>query len=258
MALLGLLTDFGTQDAFAGIMKAVIYSLSPGATVVDISHGVPPRDVAAGALMLESAFPYFPGGSVFAAVIDPGVGTSRQALLMEGGGYFFVAPDNGLLTLAARRIGTVKLYSVTCGKYFLPAVSSTFHGRDIFAPVAAYLLNGVSPGEFGEEIREMVTLPFPEVTCGEERLEGEIVAIDRFGNLISNIRVEHLKGRPLRTVLFRHQRHEGVACSYEEGGGKPWSALFNSSGALELFVYGASASEALCAGRGEAVTAELA
>src|SRR5262244_337958 len=153
--IVSLLTDFGTRDAFVGIMKGVILGINPAVTLVDLSHDIPPQDVTAGALILRSAAAFFPPGTIHVAVVDPGVGSARRALLVETHNAFFVGPDNGLLSLAAPADTVVRIVHLTNAEYFLAARSHTFHGRDVFAPVAAYLSLGRAPEHFGPAVCTM-------------------------------------------------------------------------------------------------------
>ncbi|MFO7912286.1 MAG: SAM-dependent chlorinase/fluorinase, partial [Desulfotignum sp.] len=150
-----LLTDFGDIDPFAGILKGVILSINPKAVIVDLCHKIPPQDIGYGAVMLDTAMDYFPGGTIFCAVVDPGVGSSRRPVLVETSDYFMVGPDNGLLWQAARRNTIKNVVHLTRSRYFLSSISQTFHGRDIFAPVAAHLSAGVLPAAFGDTAQEL-------------------------------------------------------------------------------------------------------
>ncbi len=188
-----LLTDFGLRDNFVGAMKGVILSINPGVTIVDITHEVPPQDVLAAAFLLDTAWPYFPPGSIHVAVVDPGVGTARRAIAVETSRAVFLAPDNGLLTPVLRSGDVRRIVSLTNPRYWLPQVSSTFHGRDIFAPVAAHLSLGVPLEELGVAVDDPVLLDWP---CPSKLPDGTIVGhilhIDRFGNLITDIKAEDL------------------------------------------------------------------
>ena len=179
-----LLTDFGSRDPYVGMMKGVIAGICPEANVIDVTHEVPPQDVRVGAFFLERAARYFPPGTVHVAVVDPGVGTTRAPIALEAAGQFFVGPDNGLLCLAAARYRAVRLED---RRFFLPRVSTTFHGRDVFAPVAARIAQGEELKQFGPSLRRIVKIPWPRPRRGKRAIAGEIVAIDRFGNLITNL-----------------------------------------------------------------------
>src|SRR5262249_29043234 len=161
--IVSLLTDFGTRDAFVGTMKGVILRINPAVTLVDLSHDVPPQDVVAGALVLRSAAAFFPPGTIHVAVVDPGVGSARRALLVETRDAFFVGPDNGLLSLAAPAEAVVRIIQLTNAEYFLEHPSHTFHGRDIFAPTAAHVSLCQAPERFGPAVPTMARLTLPEV-----------------------------------------------------------------------------------------------
>ena len=186
-----LLTDFGLQDAFAGILKGVILSINPHATIVDLSHGVRPQDILHGAFLLLTAQGYFPRGSIFCAVVDPGVGGGRRPVLIKTNQYYFVGPDNGLLWQAAQKNGIQSAVHLTQGAYFLEKISSTFHGRDIFAPIAAHLSLGVEMCKLGspvnDPVKELVHLDLPLPEKQENSLILTVLDIDIYGNITLNI-----------------------------------------------------------------------
>ncbi len=183
-----LTTDFGLKDPYVAEMKAAILSILPNAIIVDITHDVAKFNIRMGAYVLASAVPYFPKGSVHVAVVDPGVGTRRRSIVMQTKRGFFVGPDNGILVLAAEKEGVTSVNELANPRFMLPQVSNTFHGRDVFAPAAAHLLNGVKPSEFGSEIPEAVKPEFARVTRRNGVLVGEVLHVDGFGNIITNIR----------------------------------------------------------------------
>jgi S-adenosyl-L-methionine hydrolase (adenosine-forming) len=187
-----LTTDFGLKDPYVAEMKAVILSICPNATVVDVTHEVEKFSVRMGAYMLALAAPYFPLGSVHVAVVDPDVGTQRRPLIVQTAHSFFVGPDNGLLFLAAEAQGIKHIYEIVNQQFMLPHVSSTFHGRDIFAPAAAHLANGVPAKEFGPEITDVTKPKFTKVTRVKDSLFGEVLHVDSFGNIITNVRAKDL------------------------------------------------------------------
>jgi hypothetical protein len=195
-SIITLLTDFGTRDAYVAAMKGVILGLNPQAVLVDLTHEVPPQDILAGAFILAEAAPYFPEGAIHLAVVDPGVGTGRRGLAARARGRFWVGPDNGLLSLALGGAPEATIVSLTNPACFRPEVSATFHGRDIFAPVAAHLSLGVDLARLGPIIRDPVALPIAEPVFTPAEARGEIIYVDRFGNLVSN-----LPGRQLATWL---------------------------------------------------------
>jgi S-adenosyl-L-methionine hydrolase (adenosine-forming) len=189
--IITLLTDFGQRDGYVAAMKGVMLGLDPAAKLVDISHEVEPQNVAAGTFILESHFRYFPAGTVHVAVVDPGVGSERAALACYGDGHFFVAPDNGLLDFC-RSFSDLQTVRLTQKKFWRETISSTFHGRDIFAPVAAHLARGEPLPHLGEPFVLQRKLPPLQCQIEGKVLQGQIAYIDRFGNLISNISEQHL------------------------------------------------------------------
>lgn len=226
-----LLTDFGSRDPFVGMMKGVIAGICPEANVIDITHDVPPQDIRLGAFFLGRAARYFPPGTVHVAVVDPGVGTSRHRIAVASGGQFFVGPDNGLLSLAATHRSAVL---VSRRSYFLPQVSNTFHGRDVFAPVAAHIARGVPLARFGPEKRRIVGLRWPKPTQTKVGLLGEIVSVDHFGNLITNIEPEHwksLRGARLSAGVLHHAK---LSKTYEAVKVGELAVLFGGYGLLEI------------------------
>lgn len=194
MALITLTTDFGLHDHYVGAMKGVILGIVPGAGIVDISHEIEPQNVRHAAFVLRHAFPWFPPCTIHVVVVDPGVGTRRRILLARYAGQFVLAPDNGILTWVHRDFEGEALFEVENRKYFHPQVSNTFHGRDIFAPVAAHLAAGAAPQSFGPraESPELLSLPH-RAEFHDNKLCGRIIHNDRFGNLITNIHQEQLE-----------------------------------------------------------------
>lgn len=195
MRAITLTTDFGADDWFVGAMKAVILGIHPRASVVDLTHGIAPGDLRAGAFALMAGCRYFPKGTVHVAVVDPGVGGPRRAIAARTANGFFVGPDNGVLSWALRleKIETIRLLENR--DYFLDPVSRTFHGRDIFAPVAAHLSRGLPVRRLGRELEDYVRLPWPQATKRPGQVRGEVVHLDRFGNAITNIQAELLSGQ---------------------------------------------------------------
>lgn len=254
--LIALMTDFGLKDPFAGIIKGVILGINPSAQIVDVCHEINRGDIPAASFALSSAFPYFPDGTIFTIVIDPGVGGERKAIAAEVDGKLIVCPDNGIVTWVLHSHPLVKAVELSNPKYFLPEVSDTFHGRDIFAPVAAHLSNGVPLEEFGPQISDLVTFPIPEVTGGDRSIHGEIVYVDRFGNLVTNVSREQLKpwqGKsgfgPVR-IHVGSAEIEGINRTYSDVPKGRAVAVFGSSGFLEMAVNGGSAQATLGASVG--------
>ncbi|MBX6422493.1 S-adenosyl-l-methionine hydroxide adenosyltransferase family protein [Thermosulfurimonas sp. F29] len=236
-----LLTDFGLRDHYVGVMKGVILSRVPEAVLVDLTHEIPPQNVRAAAYELAVSWSYFPEGSVFLCVVDPGVGTARRALAAVIEGRFFVGPDNGLLTLVLRRHGAFEIRAVEAERFSLPGASTTFHGRDLFAPVAAEILRGRPLRDFGPRIEDPVLLPFPEPEPVPGGWRARVLRVDRFGNLILNLSVRELPFGSFRVEV--EGRRVPLARTYAEvPEGEPL-ALIGSDGFLEIAVNRGSAAE---------------
>jgi S-adenosylmethionine hydrolase len=199
--IITLTTDFGLTDPYVAEMKAVILQICPAATIVDVTHQIEKFNIRMGAYILASASPYFPEGTIHVAVIDPGVGTRRKAILIEAQKSFFVGPDNGVLALAAKNQGIEHVYEITNPKLMLPKISDTFHGRDIFAPAAAHLAKGTPPSEFGPEICKIVTPKFTKIIRRKDVVIGEVVHVDGFGNIITNFREKELESMEIKGII---------------------------------------------------------
>jgi S-adenosylmethionine hydrolase len=240
-----LTTDFGYRDPFAGIMKGVILRICPAARIIDLSHGVPPQDIWAAALILRSSVPYFPQGTIHVAVVDPEVGSPRKALLMEADGSFFVGPDNGVFSLALEQKPVQAIFELSNERYHLNPTSRTFHGRDIFAPVAAHLAAGVPGDEFGPRVTSFHRLRWPQAKRLANSIEGEIVYVDGFGNLITNIAEKEVLGLGKKelTVAFAGNTIRGLAPTYSSKADSNYIALINSWGLLEIALFKASATQ---------------
>lgn len=237
--LITLITDYGYKDPFVGTMKGVIFGINPDCRIIDLSHGVPPQDLLAGALVLRCSVPYFPRGTVHLAVVDPGVGTNRRPLLIESEGHFFIGPDNGVLSFATEGKNLDQIVELSNGTYHLKPTSTTFHGRDIFAPVAAYLSLGIPAEDFGAPVKDFTRLPWPRVAKTGFSIQGEIIYIDSFGNLITNIHERDLTERRLEDVRISvgALTIDGLQPNYASGDGRGYAALINSWGLLELSLY---------------------
>jgi hypothetical protein len=254
--LITLLTDFGHQDGYVGSMKGIILGINPQVNLVDISHDLPPQDVAAGAFILQSVFPYFPPRTIHLAVVDPGVGTSRKAVAVRCREQYWVGPDNGIFNLIVNGRADLQAVILENPAFFLPEIAATFHGRDIFAPVAAHLSRGVSLFAFGPPLSALQPLDFPEPAIGPETIQGRIIYVDHFGNLVSNIRgaqVEALlKKAPLVLQVGRTQIRRLVR-TYAEAPPGELIALAGSHGYLEIACVQGNAAQVLQAARGTAV-----
>ena len=249
--IITLTTDFGTSDAYVGIMKGVILGINPDVRVVDLTHAIPPQAIQDAALSIHSAHRYFPEGTIHTIVVDPGVGSNRRAVVCQTDRAFFVCPDNGILTYLLHEIEntagqSIRAVAIQNQTYFLPVVSNTFHGRDIFAPVAAHLSLGVPPANIGPPVEDLVQLPIPIPEVSGNTIIGQIVKFDRFGNAITNISESVLAGigttyeiRGGSTRLTRLNR------AYAESGiGKPL-AIIGSLGVLEIAIHGGNAEVSL-------------
>ena len=253
MAIITLLTDFGTRDGYTAAMKGVILGIAPGATLVDITHEVAPQDVAEAAFVLSTCWRCFPPGTIHVVVVDPGVGSERRRIGVSAERHLFVAPDNGVLSMALVGASLQRMVSLENDRLFLPAVSATFHGRDVFAPVAAHLANGTPLAQAGPPVPDLVRLPQAAPRpAGTDAWEGEVVAVDRFGNLITNIPEALVGGRHTRVSLCGKEI-EGVVPYYAQTQPGELLALIGSSGSLEVAVNQGSAAGRLGAGRGTPV-----
>jgi len=245
MAVVALLTDFGLKDGFVGAVKAVVLSTNPSARIVDLSHEVTPFDVLEGALILKAHYRYFPEGTVFLAVVDPGVGSERLPVVVETPRYLFVGPMNGLFDLVLKEEPNFKAYKIE--RFTLPAVNATFHGRDVFAPVAGHLSRGLPPEQVGPPVEYAFLLNYPEPKDLGGRVEGEVVYFDRFGNAVTSVPC----GR-YEAVVFRGERYP-VVPYFALGDGRRPSGVCGSFGLMELFLKERSLKDELCVRKGEKV-----
>ena len=253
--LITLTTDFGLRDPFVGIMKGVMLSICPSARLVDLTHEVPPQDIVAGGLALEAAAPFFPAGTVHLAVVDPGVGTGRRGIAVRAGGSFLVGPDNGLFTWALEGPGWTAV-SLTAPEYRLAEVSRTFHGRDVFAPAAAYLASGVPLERLGPVVADPERLLRPGCRLEGAQLVGEVLDADRFGNLLTSIpaaRLDEVPGAGGVVVEVGGRLVHGPVDAYDEGAAGAPAFIVGSTGRLEIFVKAGSARDHLAARRGTIV-----
>jgi S-adenosylmethionine hydrolase len=250
--VVALLTDYGLQDPYAGLLKGVLLCVNPLARIVDLTHEVPPQDVREGSRVLSAAVPYFPTGTIFVAIVDPGVGTRRAILGVETDRHFFLAPDNGLLGFLRR--GARRIVQVQESKYFRTPVSQTFHGRDIFAPVAGHLSRGLDLAKFGPVTRKMTSLDdgAPSLTA-DGALRGEVVSIDRFGNLITNIPGDLLPDARRVRITVGRRVLRSLSRSYADVRKGNLLALVGSTGHLEISVNQGSARAAAGIRRGDRV-----
>jgi hypothetical protein len=238
--IITLTTDFGLKDPYAAEMKAAILGICPNAAIVDITHEIEKFSTRMGAYVLASAVPYFPKGTIHVAVVDPGVGTRRRPILIQTQQGFFIGPDNGLLILAAEHQGINRIHEITNPRLMLPRVSSTFHGRDVFAPAAAHLANGVHPTEFGPEISDAVRPEFTKVTLRKGVLVGEVLHVDNFGNIITNIgekEIARIRMKDVVHVELPNQKLKLKLCkAYGEAKPQEPLALIGSHNYLEIAI----------------------
>ncbi len=257
---IALLTDFGFKDSYVGVMKGVIRGICDDADIIDLSHNIVPQDIAEAAFVLAASYRFFPPETIFTCVVDPGVGTERAVLYMRTNDQVFLAPDNGLLSVIADEGGREEVRRVTARDYFLEETSTTFHGRDVFAPVAAHLAKGLEPSKLGPTASHMHRLQLPNpVRTADGSLRGEIIYIDQFGNLITNMREGTMRrslGVPPDKVEVRvkRQRMEGLARAYADRPEGELVALIGSSGYLEVAVNKGSAAERLGCEKGDSIT----
>jgi S-adenosylmethionine hydrolase len=261
--IITLTTDFGLNDHFVGAMKGVILSIEPDAQIVDICHSVQAFDVLDGALAISQAYSYFPSGTVHMVVVDPGVGSARRPIVVTSERHHFVAPDNGVLSLIYQREDRLSVRHVTGEHYFLQPVSQTFHARDIFSPVAAYLAKGVDPMKFGEEVTDFVRFSAPKPKpANEHTLRGVVLKVDRFGNLITNITPQDAPmlfgANPsgFKIVLGSREITE-IKEAYAQGAPGEVFGILGSMGFLEIAANRGAAAQVLGVGKGTEVNIVL-
>jgi S-adenosylmethionine hydrolase len=251
-------TDFGLSDHYVGTMKGVVHSINPDARIIDICNSVPSFDVLEGALTIEQAYHYFPSDTIHVVVVDPGVGSARRPLLAVTGRHVFIAPDNGVLSFVFAREERLSVRHITSEHYFLQPVSQTFHGRDIFAAVAAHLSKGVEPAKFGDEITDFQRFAMPkpkEIAPGQ--IKGAVIKVDKFGNLITNVRPEDmpaLAGASRVQVTIGNQQVAKIVKSYSEGAPNELFCIVGSMGYMEIATNRGSAARLCGANRGTEFT----
>jgi S-adenosylmethionine hydrolase len=246
VSLITLTTDFGLADSYVGAMKGVILGIDPTATIVDISHDIAPQDVREAAYVVYTAYPYFPPDTIHVVVVDPGVGSRRRAIALRAAQASFVAPDNGVLSYVLAGEGMREAVSLTNSRYHRPTVSHTFHGRDIFAPVAAHLARGVPLTELGEPLTEIVTfsLPQPQV-LPDGRVVGHVLYIDRFGNLILDVREGDCTLSEEFVLEVAGRRIQGLGRTFTDVSAGELVAYIGSSGHLEIALREGNAAQSL-------------
>ena len=254
--VIALLSDFGSRDHYAGTMKAVALNICPDAALVDITHDVPPHDVFDAALQLAASYRYFPSGTVFLVVVDPGVGSTRHGLAAEVAEYRFVGPDNGVLSGVFREVPPKRVVEITERRYLRPTVSRTFEGRDRFAPAAAWLAKGIPLSALGRPVSKYRTLEIPVPDVQADAIAGEVIRVDRFGNVVTNIdrkSFEQFAQAGSVQIEAGEHRVERLVVTYADIGDGEICALFGSADQLELAVNAASAAERLGLTRGSAI-----
>ena len=256
-AIITLTTDYGTNDHLVGTLKGVILKINPEATIVDITHSVAPFDLLDGALSIGSAYAYFPARTIHVVVVDPGVGTERRPLLVTANNQYYVAPDNGVLSMIFEREEDTVVRHITAEHYYLQPVSKTFHGRDIFAPVAAWLSKGWQTASMGEEITDFKKFAMPKPKSADGVVKGIVMRVDAFGNLITNFRVEDLPESALTNgelnLQVGTQAVSRMVPTFASGNAGEPVAYVGSSGFVEIAVNKGNASRTLSIGRGTAV-----
>ena len=252
-----LLTDFGLRDHYVGTLKGVILSIHPKAVIIDLSHGIEPQNIAQAAILLEAAYSFFPEGSIFVCVVDPGVGTKRKALCVKTARHYFIGPDNGILSLALNHSGKgMAIRSIENSKFFLKGVpSSTFHGRDIFSPAAAHLVRKNIFNQIGPKISKIHSLNLPRIKKSKVKLEGEILYFDHFGNAITNIHKQDGSSEFWKKAkVWAKDIELGKLRSTYGVGSQTLVAVLNSSSQLEIAMPGGSAREEASLEVGDAIT----
>jgi len=264
--IITLTTDFGLSDEYAGVMKGVILARAPAATIVDLCHAVPRQDIVKAALLIKSAYAFFPKGTIHLVVVDPGVGSERRLILLLADGHMFLAPDNGVLSQLLDTDTVTVAYEIQCKHYFLSPVSRTFHGRDILAPIAAHLAAGLDPAETGPLIHlgtlQRFAVAEPHIDAGQGKISGKIISRDHFGNLQTNIEEKSLKALRSKTdrriqVTIKERVISGIQDSYEAAAPGNLIAIINSRGFLEIAVNQGDAGAFLGAGPGDTVVLKM-
>jgi S-adenosyl-L-methionine hydrolase (adenosine-forming) len=256
--IITLTTDYGTNDHLVGTLKGVILKINPDVTIIDITHHVTPFDLLDGALSIGAAYSYFPNRTIHVVVVDPGVGTSRRPLLVSADNQYFIAPDNGVLSLIYERDPNAVVRHANVEHYYLQPISKTFHGRDVFAPIAAWLAKSGQTASMGEEITDHKKFAMPRPKAADGAMKGVVMRVDAFGNLITNFREEDLSDEAKQSgkvgLQVGTQAVSKMVDTYASGGAGEAIAYVGSSGYIEIGVNKGSAAKTLAQGRGAAVT----
>lgn len=259
--MITLLTDFGVADYFVAAVKGVIHSIYPQAQIIDLTHAIPAQDIGAAAFTLGACYRDFPTGTIHTAVVDPGVGSARRAIVVAAGGHFFVGPDNGIFNFVYAREKNFHVFHATQAAYFRHPISPTFHGRDVFAPVAAWLAKGIAPDNFGGEIRDYVKLDVALPQAINDVIVGEIIQLDRFGNCLTNLTANELDPSRITatthlTIAGQEVRSFGTHFAQTQKATE-FLAYLGSAGYWEIALWQASAAERLKVQRGAEVYLQL-
>jgi S-adenosylmethionine hydrolase len=259
--IITLTTDYGTNDHLVGVLKGVILNINPEVNIVDITHSVLAHDILDGALTISQAYKYFPSKTIHVVVVDPGVGTTRRPILVAGDTHYFVAPDNGVLSAIYDQSESLYVWNVLSEHYFRQPVSNTFHGRDIFAPVAAWLSKSWATASFGEEITDFVRFAIPKPKTAGNTVKGIVLRTDNFGNLITNLRAEDVPALVAPdtkfTIRVGNATVKKIIPTFAQGTAAEPFAIIGSSGYIEICVNKGNAAKTIGAGRGGEVTVEL-
>jgi S-adenosylmethionine hydrolase len=260
MSLITLTTDFGIKDPFVAMMKGVIYSINNDVSIIDISHGIENHDVSDGSFIISHTFNYFPEDTIHVVVVDPEVGSNRRPIIARASDHYFIGPDNGVLSLVIAGDQSASVYEITAERYFLRSAGNTFHGRDIFAPVAGWLSKGGEPQIFGNIVTDYVCLDIHKPYKDDGILKGEIIYIDKFGNLFTNISrsdiEEYRQNRQDSSMMIRFRGKEitGIKSYYSEARTLEFAGIINSFGLLEIYSYTGNAAKLSNANKGDAVS----
>jgi hypothetical protein len=252
-----LTTDFGTRDPYAGVMKAMVLTANPDARLVDITHEIPARDIVIAAFTLARAYEYFPAGTIHVAVVDPEVGEKRKSIAVLTQNYIFVGPDNGVFTMVLQREKSIEIREIKNSPFIAERISSTFHGRDVFAPCAGHLSAGRLFTDIGPELKQIRYLKYPKVAQNGNILAGEIVSVDSFGNMITNISEHTFRsfvGKRRFEIFFATERFDAIMRHYSDASPGTSLLLFGSSGHLEISMNSGNAEEYFMTSTGSAVT----
>ena len=246
MSIITLTSDFGTKDTYVGVMKGVILSISPSSNIIDLTHEIPAQNVAVGAWQISKAYSYFPSETIHLVVVDPGVGSDRRAVISLINNHTFVCPDNGLLSIISKESPMGNSVAIENDSYFLPHISNTFHGRDIFAPVAAYLAKGIPMSEFGPSVDNLHKINFSHINSDNSQIEGQIIWIDNFGNAVTNISqqsINQILPNLELQISFANQKIFGLCSAYNQAKIGEAIAIIGSSEHLEISVNQGSAQQ---------------